>query len=246
MTFFEWQYLSLQFFLLPLQSRMRSELQTLALQHLSAANDRPLILDVGGRKSPSTVGVPGDVVISDLPRASAIQNQLGLGINDGIIAQVQQRRSNIKQIVYDDMATSQLPDNTYDLVMAMEVLEHVEADASFVANVHRVLKPGGVFLMSTPNGDYLPKPNPDHKRHYRREQLAELLQKTFARVEVEYAICGGRFRAWGLRPWSVRHPWQTLSSMFGNAVNAWQSNYPEVKTQAQGTHHLIARATKSQ
>jgi 2-polyprenyl-3-methyl-5-hydroxy-6-metoxy-1,4-benzoquinol methylase len=42
-------------------------------------------------------------------------------------------------------------DGTFDLVTANMVVEHVEDPESFMADVHRVLRPGGRFLFHTPN-----------------------------------------------------------------------------------------------
>lgn len=43
------------------------------------------------------------------------------------------------------------PDNTFDLVFATHVLEHLERPAAVFVEVARVLKPGGIFLVKTPN-----------------------------------------------------------------------------------------------
>jgi hypothetical protein len=60
---------------------------------------------------------------------------------------------------------------------------------------------GGYF--TTPNGDYVknepPNYNPDHLRHYRREQLEQLLARHFARVRVVYGVRTGVHRRAGLR-----------------------------------------------
>jgi SAM-dependent methyltransferase len=142
------------------------------------------------------------------------------------------------------MTCSSLPSNSFDSVVAVEVLEHVEEDALFVREVHRVLKPGGVFLMTTPNGDFVTVPHRDHKRHYRREQLDALLSSVFEEVEVEYAIQDGKFRKFGLKSWSVRRPVRTGLSMIGNFVNSIQSSREVLKHQPLGTRHLIATARK--
>ncbi len=114
-----------------------------------------IILDVGGRKSHYTIGLPVKVVISDLPRDDELRNRLHLGINSEIIEQTLHRRSNILDIVYDDMTRSNFPDGSFDGVVTVEVLEHVMQDEKFLSEVYRVLKPGGFFLMTTPNGDYI-------------------------------------------------------------------------------------------
>ncbi|MEO8043021.1 MAG: class I SAM-dependent methyltransferase [Acidobacteriota bacterium] len=211
------------------------------------ASGRPspcMILDVGGRKSPYTIGVPGRITVIDLPRQSEVQNALNLGITDAIAGEVTERRSNIDAFIFGDMTKSDIPDDSYDVIVSVEVLEHVEEDELFLDQVRRVLKPGGCFLMTTPNGDYVANKNPDHKRHYKRTQLAALLEDRFGSVNVEYAIAGGTYRKLGLKSWSLRKPITTAMSAFGNIVNSIQSSNPSLSSSAVGTHHLIAVARK--
>ena len=42
---------------------------------------------------------------------------------------------------------------TMDVVMASEVIEHVTSPAAFVRTLRAMLKPGGLLMMTTPNGD---------------------------------------------------------------------------------------------
>lgn len=238
-TGFELAYLAVEPFMMPLHREVRRRLLRLAASTRSAR-----ILDVGGRKSHYTVGVPGQVTISDLPRETAVQKALRLGIDQDVIRQTRARRSNVCEIVLDDMTRSGLQNSIFDCVVAVEVLEHVTEDERFVNEVFRVLKPGGTFLMTTPNGDAVKNSNPDHKRHYTREQLGALLRSTFCDVEVEYAVVGGRFRRLGLRPWMARRPLYTAAGMLSNAINSIQSSRHAVKHQASGTRHLLATARK--
>lgn len=72
------------------------------------------------------------------------------------------------------------PDETYDAVVCSEVLEHVEPWRDVVANIARVLKPGGLFVLTTPND---PKQfsvldeYAGHVRRFRWEELASGLSR---------------------------------------------------------------------
>jgi SAM-dependent methyltransferase len=228
----------------PMLPALYTEVRKELWKTLNGNGKVPNVLDVGGRKSHYTIGLPAHVHITDLARKSDLQKALNLGTNNDIARQIERRRSNVRWVLFDDMTQSSIRDNTFDCIVSVEVLEHVEKDADFVREVHRVLKLGGVFIMSTPNGDYVTKTAPDHKRHYRRKQLFELLSSIFDDVQVRYAIKGGTFRTWGLRSWSVRRPIKTILSMVGNVVNSIESSDKKVGEQAQGTFNLLAVARK--
>lgn len=242
MTPFEIAYRCALPFLPPLYSEVRRHLRAAAPR----VGDRPLeILDVGGRKSHYTIGLPGVVTITELPRESETQVALNLGLTDELVAGTLARRSNVREIRYDDMTATRLRAESFDCVVAVEVLEHVEEDEAFVRNVARVLRPGGTFVMTTPNGDAMPTPhNADHKRHYPRRALHALLARSFAEVDVRYVVVGGRARSLGLRSWSRRHPIRTIGTMAANVVNAVQSAAPSVREDAMGTRHLLAVARR--
>lgn len=238
---FEFMYLALSPFLMPLNVLIRQRLRQLVKRYPY----RPEFLDVGGRKSPYTIGVPANITVTDLPRETDIQHQLNLGVTSAMMKQLQSRRSNVAQLLLDDMTHSQLPNSSYDVVIAVEVLEHVEEDELFVKEVCRVLRPGGVFLMTTPNGEHVENKNPDHKRHYSKEQLQSILNVHFPHVKIEYGVKDSVFRYIGAKHWSIRRPLRTVSSVASNLINLCQSLPHGLRAQNHGTCHLIALATKS-
>lgn len=76
------------------------------------------------------------------------------------------------------------PDNTFDMVVSFETIEHIAAYDLFLKEISRVLKPGGVLVLSTPNA-LVTKPingvpqNPFHVHEFTPEELNKLLSGFF-------------------------------------------------------------------
>ena len=75
-----------------------------------------------------------------------------------------------------------------DVVVCFEVLEHVEAPAAIVREARRVLRPGGVFVSSTPDRTAYNRtrdePNPFHLAEMERDEYEQLLASSFAHVRL--------------------------------------------------------------
>ncbi|HSN30113.1 MAG TPA: methyltransferase domain-containing protein [Kofleriaceae bacterium] len=218
-----------------LYAQARSDLKTLV---------RPgsRVLDVGGRRSPYTVGLPARITIYDRPRESAIQHKLGLGLDDDVLATVRRRRSNVDDIVFGDMTRCELPSESFDGVISVEVIEHVREDDAFVSHIARVIRRDGWAYFTTPNGDAIENTNPDHVRHYRRAELAALLARHFADVTVTYGVATTDNWQRGLRSFDLRHPVTLARTILGNLRNHRESR--DVAEHMAGTAHLFAIARR--
>ena len=73
--------------------------------------------------------------------------------------------------------------NSFDYVVSFQVIEHIKRDFEFVREVYRVLKPGGKFIVTTPNAPMSLTRNPWHVREYRAEELTNILECHFSKVE---------------------------------------------------------------
>lgn len=67
-----------------------------------------------------------------------------------------------------------LPDGALDYVTALDVLEHVPDDAAVVQGFRRLLKPGGVAVITVPAGMALWSDWDEALHHYRRYDRAQL------------------------------------------------------------------------
>ena len=76
-----------------------------------------------------------------------------------------------------------IEDNAFDVVVSFQVIEHIKEDDQFLQEIHRVLKPGGKALISTPNIKKTLTRNPWHIREYTADQLTKLARGIFSRVE---------------------------------------------------------------
>lgn len=59
------------------------------------------------------------------------------------------RHPNLHPVV-DDIARSRLPAGSFDLILCSEVVEHLAESAAAIAGMRRLLRPGGVLVLSTP------------------------------------------------------------------------------------------------
>jgi SAM-dependent methyltransferase len=76
-----------------------------------------------------------------------------------------------------DLTRCPLPDACVDAVVALNVLEHIEDDRVALAQVTRILKPGGIAHVEVPAGAWLYDIYDEMLRHHRRYGAAELARR---------------------------------------------------------------------
>ncbi len=104
--------------------------------------------------------------------------------------------------VYDDSLEDRLPaiaDESYDTVVLVNVLEHIEGDGAALEGFFRILKPGGHLLLFVPALRFLYSDLDKLVGHFRRYQQPELNGRV---TDAGFDIIKSRyFDAIGVVPW---------------------------------------------
>jgi SAM-dependent methyltransferase len=113
-------------------------------------------------------------------------------------------RGNIRYVVGDWQRLSDLiPENSIDVAVSSHVIEHVPDDVRALDELHAVMRPGGVALLSTPNRQRLVRrvierftgertfPWWEHVREYVESDLERLVaQSRFERAQIRAVALG--------------------------------------------------------
>jgi SAM-dependent methyltransferase len=83
-----------------------------------------------------------------------------------------------------DCTSLPFPAQSFDAVVSFETIEHIAGQETFLAEIRRVLRPGGLVILSCPNRvEYTDKrcvTNEFHVREHDRDELAALIAPKFA------------------------------------------------------------------
>jgi len=79
-----------------------------------------------------------------------------------------------------------VPDHSVDVVVSFETIEHFADQSAFIAEIDRVLRPGGVVVISSPNRDIytgvLGNQNPFHVHEMNQAEFEAALRQRFAHL----------------------------------------------------------------
>lgn len=79
-----------------------------------------------------------------------------------------------------------VPDRSYDLIGAFDVIEHIEDDVAALASIAEKLKPTGKFVMTVPAHQWMWSAHDvvnHHKRRYSKSSLKALIQRSPLRLD---------------------------------------------------------------
>lgn len=191
-----------------------------ALARLAPRPPVPRILDLG-------CGTGGNLMfLKDFGRAE------GVDISEEALAFCRMR--GLTQVKLGAAESLPYPPETFDLVTALDVIEHLDDDVGSMREMARVLRPGGSALFFVPAFSWLWGVQDDVSNHRRRYTLAELTdhvraaglhveRATYANVTFFLPILLGRavMKLTGLRPASENNlNVNALNGLFGAVLGS--------------------------
>ena len=119
--------------------------------------------------------------------ARVAERVVGIDVDDATItyARSRYRGGNVEFRTMDVSALS-FDDDSFDVVVSFETIEHVDDREAFLREVARVLRPAGTFLVSTPHASRTTEApeNPFHRVEYSRADFTSLLSQYFSNIEL--------------------------------------------------------------
>ncbi|MBN1903210.1 class I SAM-dependent methyltransferase [Candidatus Sumerlaeota bacterium] len=102
------------------------------------------------------------------------------------------RRRNIRDLLLGDVSNLPIKDSSVDLILALDLMEHIEDDEGLMKEIYRTLKPKGYILATVPAHQYLWSGHDEalhHFRRYSKESFWKLITgNKFQPVKFSYVI----------------------------------------------------------
>ena len=118
-----------------------------------------------------------------LARAGAAE-AIGVDLSAQAIAAAEADSTTSASFLAGDVRALPFQDGAFDLVVCFEVIEHIERPHEVIAELARVLAPGGVLAVSSPNRDVYVPGNPHHVHEYVPAELRAALAERFEYIEL--------------------------------------------------------------
>jgi SAM-dependent methyltransferase len=122
------------------------------------------------RVSIMEVGCSAGHLLADMRRNLPNATLTGGDYTLGTLLKLGEKMPGIPLVRFN-LAASPLPSNSYDAMVLLNVLEHIEDDAAATRHIARMLKPGGVAVIEVPAGPELFDDYDRQLQHFRRYTL---------------------------------------------------------------------------
>ena len=158
-------------------------------KHITPTSEALRILDIG---------CAGGVAFDDFSRFGEVS---GIEPDPQLIDSTPHWRQRVTQVMWGPEYQSQQP---FDVILMLDVLEHIEDDQAALTKLWKLLKPGGYAILTVPALSWLWSVHDDinlHFRRYHRRPLKTLLTQTGFQVRQLKYLFGWSLPLVYLRKW---------------------------------------------
>lgn len=129
--------------------------------------DAPVIMEIG-----CSSGFLLRHIVNDLPKATLV----GADVVKAPLYKLAEQLPHVPLLRFD-LLQCPLPDASFDAIVLLNVLEHIEDDLRAMDQLYRLLKPGGVGIIEVPAGPHLYDGYDKALMHFRRYAMPDLVAK---------------------------------------------------------------------
>jgi ubiquinone/menaquinone biosynthesis C-methylase UbiE len=119
--------------------------------------------------------------------ADYTQSTIGVDYSETTLEVARKKHAAKTNLTFKAGSVPPLPlqSESMDVVTAFQFIEHIHPRLEFIKEVYRVLKPGGVFLCSTPNAKMSIARNPFHVHEYTFDEMKNEVGQVFTQFEIK-------------------------------------------------------------
>jgi 2-polyprenyl-3-methyl-5-hydroxy-6-metoxy-1,4-benzoquinol methylase len=132
---------------------------------------------------------------AELLRTAGADAVIGLDYDSTTLRHVAKEYPQINPL-QGNLVQQGLADDSFDLVVSMQTIEHLWDQPAFIAECARVLRPGGTLVLSTPNRLTFPSGNWYHTRELTAAEFVELVEPELDVVDILGLWHGARLAHW--------------------------------------------------
>jgi len=141
------------------QGRRQVILKTLAEHVKSNDSSKPVVMDIGCGTG---------MLLEDLEKIG-----FATGLDFSMVALEYCRNRDIKNLGRADVRNIPIRSNSVDVITALDLIEHIEDDHGLMDEFFRILKPGGIAIMTVPAHKKLWSGHDIALHHFRRYEKPE-------------------------------------------------------------------------
>jgi len=109
---------------------------------------------------------------------------LGVDLASSVLDSVRDGMPETVELRVADLTNLELPEDSFDLVVCFEVIEHFKEPLVVLDHLARVLTKDGLIVVSSPNRGIYPPGNPHHFHEFTSSELRAAMEERFANVHL--------------------------------------------------------------